>query len=62
MRSLSEPSVVTLAVEFAGVMIVDLVDLPATLLAILFYKLVVTSPVAVLAALTLTDGLSLGAK
>jgi hypothetical protein len=51
-----------LAVEFAGVMAVDLVDLPATLLAILFHEIVGTLPVVVLAVLILTGALSLGAK
>jgi hypothetical protein len=61
-RSLSGPAVVTLAVEFAGVMIVDLVDLPATLLTIRLHELVGTTPIVVLAVLVLPGAVSLGAK
>ena len=62
MRSLSEPSVVTLVVESAGVMILDSVDLPATLLVILCHELALSSPATVLAVLVLTSALLLGAK
>lgn len=57
-RSLSDPAVV-MFVESPGV--VDLADVPATLPATLFYKLV-SSPAVVLAVLILAGPLLLEAK